>query len=289
MIRRRVARNAVDSDAASALANDMNTVRSNDGTTIAFDRSGSGPAVILIGGALSTRGSAAAVASRLASSFAVYVYDRRGRGDSGNTLPYSVEREIEDLGALIANAGGSAFVMGGSSGAILALEAAARGLAITRLAVYEPPLIIDEAGPLLPDGFAQQLAQLASSGHGGDAVAAFMTTALGIPAEAVAGMRQAHHWAGLEELAHTLAYDLIISGPVETGHREPLARWSSVKMPVLAMDGGASPAWMRNGVRALAETLPDSTHLTLEGQTHAADPAMLSSVLEEFFAGFRVG
>jgi pimeloyl-ACP methyl ester carboxylesterase len=267
----------------------MNTVRSKDGTTIAFDRSGSGPALILVGGALSTRGNAADVASRLASRFTVYGYDRRGRGDSGDTLPYAVEREIEDLAALIAEAGGSAFVMGKSSGGILGLEAAAHGLAITTLAVYEPPLIVDMDGPLLPAGFADYLAKLASSGHPGDAVEAFMTTALGMPAEAVAGMRQAPGWAGLEAMAPTLAYDLIISGPVETGSREPLARWASVRVPVLVMDGGASPAWMRNGARALAGTLTNSTPVTLDGQTHAVDPAMLAGALEEFFGGVRVG
>ena len=266
----------------------MNTVRSKDGTTIAFDRSGSGPALILVAGAMSTRRSAADVASRLASSFTVYGYDRRGRGDSGDTMPYAVEREIEDLAALIAEAGGSAFVMGKSSGAILALDAAAHGLAITKLAVYEPPLIVDKDGPLLPAGFADHLAQLASSGHGGDAVQAFMTTALGMPAEVVSAMRQSSDWAGLEALAPTLAYDMTISDPVETGSREPLARWASVMLPVLVMDGGASPAWMRNGARALAETLPNSTHLTLENQTHAADPAMLAGALEEFFSGVRV-
>ena len=266
----------------------MNTVRSKDGTTIAFDRSGSGPALILVAGAMSTRRSAADVASRLASSFTVYGYDRRGRGDSGDTMPYAVEREIEDLAALIAEAGGSAFVMGKSSGAILALDAAAHGLAITKLAVYEPPLIVDKDGPLLPAGFADHLAQLASSGHGGDAVQAFMTTALGMPAEVVSAMRQSPDWAGLEALATTLAYDMTISDPVETGSRQPLARWASVMLPVLVMDGGASPAWMRNGARALAETLPNSTHLTLEGQTHAADPAMLAAALEEFFSGVRV-
>ena len=266
----------------------MNTVRSEDGTTIAFDRSGSGPAVILIGGAMSERGTSASVASLLAPHFTVFRYDRRGRGDSGNTLPYAVDREIEDLAALIAEAGGSAFVMGGSSGGILALEAAAHGLAITKLAVYEPPLIIDKGGPLLPAGFADRLAELAASGRRGDAVEDFMRTALGMPAEAVAGMRNASFWAGLEAMAHTLAYDMILSAPVETGSREPLSRWASIESPALAMDGGASPAWMRNGIRALAETLPNATHQTLEGQTHQADPAMLAAALEKFFSGVRV-
>jgi pimeloyl-ACP methyl ester carboxylesterase len=266
----------------------MNTVRSKDRTTIAFDRSGSGPALILIGGAMSNRGGSASVASILAPRFTVYSYDRRGRGDSGNTLPYAVEREIEDLAALIADAGGSAFVMGGSSGGILTLEAAAHGLDITKLAVYEPPLIVDKDGPLLPAGFADHLAELAASGRRGAAVQAFMTTALGIPPEAVAGMRQAPFWAGLEAVAHTLAYDMIVSAPVQTGSRASLSRWASIKTPALVMDGGASPAWMHNGIAALAETLPNATHRTLEGQTHSADPAMLAAALEEFFSGVRV-
>jgi pimeloyl-ACP methyl ester carboxylesterase len=266
----------------------MNTVRSKDGTTIAFDRSGSGPALILIGGAMSGRTTSADVASLLAPNFTVFSYDRRGRGDSGDTLPYSMDREIEDLAALITEAGGSAFVMGGSSGGILALDGAARGLAITKLAAYEPPLIVDKGGPLLPAGFADHLAELASSGRPGDAVEAFMTQALGMPAEVVAGMRHAPFWPGLEAMAPTLAYDMIISGPTQTGSPAPLSKWASVKVPALVMDGGASPAWMHNGIRALAATLPKATHRTLEGQTHAADPAMLAAALEEFFAGVRV-
>ena len=266
----------------------MNTVRSKDGTTISFDRSGSGPALILIGGAMSNRGSSATVASLLAPRFTVYSYDRRGRGDSGNTLPYSVDREFEDLAALIADAGGSAFVMGGSSGGILALESAAHGLAITKLAVYEPPLIVDKDGPSLPAGFADHLAELAASGRRGDAVEAFMTQALGMPADTVTGMRHAPFWSGLEAVAHTLAYDMIVSAPVQTRSRASLSRWATIKTSALVMVGGASPDWMQNGIRALAETLPNSTHRTLEGQTHSADPAMLAAALEAFFAGVEV-
>lgn len=281
-------RDVVDNPMRFGALGPMNTVRSKDGTTVAFDRSGSGPALILIGGAMSDRTGSTAVASLMAPHFTIYGYDRRGRGASGNTLPYTVEREIEDLAALIAEAGGSAFVMGKSSGAVLALDAAAYGLPITSLAVYEPPLIVDADGPLLPADFADQLARLAASERPGDAVEAFMTTALGMPAEAVAGMRQAPMWAGLEALAPTLAYDMTIAGPVETGSRTPLARWSSIKVPALVADGGASPAWMRNGNRALADTLPNATYRTLEGQTHAVDPKLLAAALEEFFGGVKV-
>jgi hypothetical protein len=178
--------------------------------------------------------------------------------------------------------------MGGSSGGVLALDGAARGLAIAKLAVYEPPLIVGDGGPHLPSDFAGQLTELASSGRRGDAVEAFMTQALGMPAEAVAGMRLAPFWSGLEAKAPTLAYDMIISGPTQAGSPGPLSKWASVKMPALVMDGGASPEWMRNGVRALARVLPNATHRTLEGQTHSADPAMLAAALQEFFAGVEI-
>ena len=266
----------------------MNTVRSRDGTAVAFDRSGSGPAIILVGGAMSDRTTSASVASLLAPRFTVFSYDRRGRGDSGNTLPYAVEREIEDLAAIVGEAGGSTFAMGGSSGAVLVLEAAARGLFIAKLAVYEPPLIVDKDGPLLPAGLSDHVAELAATGRRGDAVEAFMTQALGMPAEAVAPMRSAPRWAALEAMAPTLEYDLIITAPTLTGSPAPLARWATVAVPVLAMAGGASPAWMRNGVRTLAGLLPNATYRTFEGQTHAVDPQILAAALEEFFAGVRV-
>lgn len=267
----------------------MNIVRSKDGTSIAFDRSGIGPALILVGGAMSDRTGAATVSSLLASRFTVFAYDRRGRGDSGDTPPYAVEREVEDLDALIGEAGGSAFVMGGSSGAVLALDAAARGLAITELVLYEPPLIVDRGRLPLPAGLAAHLAELVSDGRRGDAVAAFMSEALSMPHEVVAQMRSAPYWAGLEKVAHTLPYDLIITGPIQTGSPAPLARWSSITAPALVMDGGESPAWMHTGVRALAEILPNATHRTLEGQTHAADPKVLAAAMEDFLARTRVG
>jgi pimeloyl-ACP methyl ester carboxylesterase len=267
----------------------MNIVRSKDGTSIAFDRSGIGPALILVGGAMSDRTGAATVSSLLASRFTVFAYDRRGRGDSGDTPPYAVEREVEDLDALIGEAGGSAFVMGGSSGAVLALDAAARGLAITELVLYEPPLIVDSGRLPLPAGLAAHLAELVSDGRRGDAVAAFMSEALSMPPEVIAQMRSAPFWAGLEKIAHTLPYDLIITGPIQTGSPALLDRWSSITAPALVMDGGESPAWMHTGVRALAEILPNATHWTLEGQTHAADPKVLAAAMEDFLARARVG
>jgi pimeloyl-ACP methyl ester carboxylesterase len=214
----------------------------------------------------------------------VITYDRRGRGDSGDAATYAVEREVEDLGALIAKAGGAASVFGHSSGAVLALEGAVRGLPITRLAVYEPPFIVDDSRPLLPDDYGPRLTELISSGRRGDAVELFMTVAVGVPAEMVAQMRTSPRWPAMEALAHTLPYDGAVMGDTMEGNPASMKRWASVTVPTLAMDGGASPEWARNAVRALVEVLPDAQHLTLEGQTHATDPEVVAPALERFFA-----
>src|SRR5712691_7270416 len=206
----------------------MNTTTSRDGTIIAFDRSGEGPPVILVGGALSDRGAAAQLAVLLAPHFTVVAYDRRGRGDSGDTPPYAVDREIDDLETLIGEAGGSAFVFGHSSGAALALEAAARGLAITKLALYEPPYIVDDTRAPLPEDYVAHMAELVSAGRRGDAVEYFMTTAVGVPPDMVAQMRSSPMWEGMEGLAHTLAYDGAVMGDHMAGGPLPADRWISV-------------------------------------------------------------
>jgi pimeloyl-ACP methyl ester carboxylesterase len=263
----------------------METVRSKDGTTIAFDRVGGGPSVIVVGGALSDRSAGATLAGLLSQRFTVITFDRRGRGDSGDAPTYAVEREVEDLGALVAEGGGAASVFGHSSGAVLALEGAVRGLPITRLAVYEPPFIIDDSRPLLTENYVPRLTELISSGRRGDAVELFMTAAVGVPAEMVAQMRTSPMWPAMEALAHTLPYDQAVMGDTMEGNPASMKRWASVTMPTLVMDGGASPEWARNAARALVEVLPDGRYLTLEGQTHAADPQVVAPALEEFFAG----
>jgi len=260
-------------------------VRSKDGTAIACDQSGDGPAIILVGGAMSTRSASGPLAALLAPRFTVFAYDRRGRGDSGDTAPYAVEREVDDLAALIGEAGGSAFVFGHSSGAALALEAAARGLAITKLALYEPPFIVDDSRPPLPGDYVTQLTELIAAGRRGDAVAFFMTTGVGLPVEAVAQMRHDPMWPALEDVAHTLPYDGTIMGDTMRGNPLPLKRWASVTVPTLVMDGGESPAWQRTAVQALVDVLPHAQRRTLEGQTHGVAPDALAPVLEEFFAG----
>ena len=266
----------------------METVYSKDGTSIAFDRSSSGPALILVGGALQYRAidaRTAQLAERLAPRFTVYHYDRRGRGESGDTLPYAKEREIADLDALIADAGGQAFVFAMSSGGAMALDAAAQGLAITRLALYEPPFIVDNSRPPVPADYVARLAELAGSGRRGDAVAYALTQAAGVPDEYVAGMRTQPFWSAFEAVAHTLAYDGLFISDLMQGSPLPLKRWAPVTVPALVIDGGASHAHMHSAARALADVLPNARHRTLPDQAHNVAPEALTPVLEEFFAG----
>ena len=259
----------------------MQKVFSKDGTAIAFDRSGEGPAIIVVNGALSDRTVVAPLTALLAPHFTVFAYDRRGVGSSGDTAPYAVDREVEDLGALIHEAGGSAAVFGHSSGAALALEAAAHGLAITRLALYEPPFILEGSRPRPPEDFAAQLAELIASGRRGDAVALFMTKGVDLPVDAVAQMRNAPMWPAFEAMAHTLVYNIAIMRDFSV----PTKRVASITTPTLVLDGGESPAWARNAVQAVVDALPHAQRRTLKGQTHGAAPEVLAPVLEEFFAG----
>lgn len=262
----------------------MNTVMSKDGTTIAFDRSGQGPALILVGGAFQNRAidpPTAQLAALLAEQFTVFHYDRRGRGESSDTQPYAMEREIEDLEALIHEAGGSACVFGMSSGGALALDAAARGLAITRLAVYEVPFNSgDEQARRAAESYTKQLTALLNEGRRGDAVALAMTT-WGAPAEAIAGMRQTPIWSLFEVVAPTLAYDNDIMGDGAV----PAQRLAAIRVPTLVMAGGLSPAFMQDAAQTVAHALLNAQLRTLEGQTHDVAPQILAPVLVEFFQG----
>jgi len=262
-------------------------VTSEDGTTIAYDRVGEGPPVVLVAGAIQHRAidpSTGQLMELLGPRFTVYRFDRRGRGDSTDAPSYAVEREIEDLAAMIDSAGGSPFVFGGSSGAILSLDAAAHGLPIAKLALYEPPFAIgDDTRPPLADDYVERLRELAASDDRGAAVEYFMTEGARAPAEVVAGMRTAPVWSALVRVAHTLAYDGAIAAPTMSGKPLPTDRWSSVTVPTLVIDGDASPDWMRNGVAALTGILPNATQVSLPDQTHVVDPAVLAPVLEMFF------
>jgi pimeloyl-ACP methyl ester carboxylesterase len=257
----------------------MDTVTSADGTTIAFDRAGDGPPVILINAGPTDRTVNAPLVGLLAPHFTVVNYDRRGRGDSGDTAPYAVDREYEDLAAVIGEAGGAACVFGNSGGGILALEAAARGLPITKLAVWEPPIAIDGSRPPLPQDYRERLARLLAAGRRGDMVELFLTQAVGMPTEVVAGMRQAPFWPSMEAVAHALIYDAMI---VE-GFSQPTGRVAGVKVPTLVLDGGQTP-WLSTAAQAVADAVPDARRRTLQGQPHNVDAAALAPALAAFFS-----
>lgn len=260
------------------------TVTSKDGTSIAFHRVGAGPAIILVGGALSDGSGAAPLAKLLAPHFTAVTYDRRGRGASGDTAPYSPAREIEDIEALIDELGGTAFVHGHSSGAVLALETAnALPAKVLKLSLYEPPFIIDDSRPPPPENYAAHLDELIAAERRGEAVEYFMTEVVGTPAEAMAQMKAAPAWPALEALAHTLPYDAAVLGDRMSGKPLPAYGWDAVAMATLVMDGGASPAWIRNSAQTLAETLPKAEHRTLDGQAHNAAPEVVAPELERFF------
>ena len=257
-------------------------VISADGTSIVFDRSGAGPAVVLVHGAFTGRAHPilSEVAAILARWFTVFNYDRRGRGDSGDTQPYAVKREAEDLAALIEIAGGSAMVFGGSSGAGLVLRAAPQNPAISKLAVWEPPYHVDDSAPSLPHRFAAQLDALIRKGRRADAVELFMVKAAEAPAEAVAAMRLQPSWPEAEAVAHTLVYEAAVMGP---GNALPADRLAAIAQPTLVLTGGNSPAWITKAGKAVARTIPAAAHRFLDGQTHNVSPEAIAPELLEFF------
>ncbi|MEV5438044.1 alpha/beta fold hydrolase [Streptomyces sp. NPDC052682] len=255
-------------------------ILSRDGTSLAYQSSGQGPAVVLISGAMSTGQTVAPVAGPLSARFQVVAYDRRGRGESGDTAPYAVEREIEDLAALIDAVGGEASLYGISSGGALALRAAASGLPVRRVAVYEVPYAMSEEEATARAAYTERLSEALGQGRRGDAVELFLRQT-GMAESVIEGARQSPMWADMEAIAPTLAYDDAVLG----GGRVPRDLLASLTMPVLALAGGESPAWMREAARAVAEAAPGGTYRVLEGQTHMVDPNVLAPALAEFFAG----
>jgi pimeloyl-ACP methyl ester carboxylesterase len=247
--------------------------------TIAFDRSGSGTPVILVLGAFNTRSTGTPLAAALAAHHTVINYDRRGRGESGDASPYAVEREIEDLDTLIQHVGGSAGVFGFSSGAALAFAAAAHGLSITRLALFDLPLYL--VPPQDAVDHAAALDALVRAGRRGDAVEYFQRELVGIPEPVIVNLRTAPFRPALERMAHTLVYEATILGD---GH-VPLDRARSVRMPTLAIAAGNAPPFMRDTAEALARALPDGRALVLEGATHDLVPEIVAPPLVRFFAG----
>jgi pimeloyl-ACP methyl ester carboxylesterase len=257
---------------------------SADGTRIAYETAGNGPPLLIVGGAFSTRADARDLVGVLSGRFTAACLDRRGRGDSGDTPPYAPEREIDDLRAVIAALGESAFVHGHSSGGALSLDAVAAGLPITKLSVYEPPFTIDDSRPPYPDAFGDTLRHLVQAGRRGDAVAEFWRTGLLMPESEIEKARQAPFWPKLESLAHTLVYDYEILGDRISGRPLRKAWADSITIPVLIFEGGDSPQTLRNVTAALESLLPNATKRTLEGQGHGAPADILAPILESFFA-----
>lgn len=258
-----------------------------DGTAIAYEVTGTGPALVLVDGATCHRamGPGRGLAEALGDAFTVYAYDRRGRGESGpGASAYATEREVEDLLAVIEAAGGSAHVLGSSSGAALALEAARRGAPVQRLALYEAPFIVDDSrlpnDPRLPE----QVQEMVEKGRRGEAVQTFMRT-VGVPAPFIALMHVMPVWRRLTAVAHTLPYDLSIVVPFQQGRPLPAGYYDAVAAPTLVIAGGKSPAWMQNAQAALADAVPNARLETLPGQTHMIKPKALAPALKRFLAG----
>jgi pimeloyl-ACP methyl ester carboxylesterase len=264
----------------------MKTVTSKDGTTIAFDQSGQGPALILVIGALQHRAldpQASQLAELLAPHFTVFHYDRRGRGDSGDTQPYAIQREVEDIEALIDEAGGSAFVYGISSGAALAMEAAVwLDGKIRKLAIYEAPYNSEDSARQAWKEYGRQLKQALAEDRRGDAVELFLAV-VGMPLDQIKEMRKEPSWSAFEAVAPTLAYDTTILGEDRS---VPVERAASIPMPALVMSGDdKNYGFMRDTAMALAKAMPNAQHRTLEGQTHNVTPEVLAPILVEFFKG----
>jgi pimeloyl-ACP methyl ester carboxylesterase len=262
----------------------MNTLKSKDGTKIAIDEQGEGPGLILVDGAMGTRssGSKPELAKLLGQHFTVYSYDRRGRGDSGDIKPYAVEREIEDIDAVIDEAGGSAFLYGHSSGGCLALETTVQlGDKVKKLAIYEAPYNDDPDAQKAWGEYIENLTDALRSDRRGDAVALFMAY-VGMPAAQIEGMRHAPFWGGMEAIAPTLAYDhAAIMGKDGSIPTERAAR---ITVPTLVMCGGNGAPFMLATAKRLTKTISSAKLTTLEGQTHDVHAEALAPVLADFFA-----
>jgi pimeloyl-ACP methyl ester carboxylesterase len=272
---------AIALDAVTDTTAAMKQAISRDGTPIAYERSGEGPALILVDGALCSLsfGPMRKLAPLLAPHFTVYAYDRRGRGQSGDTEPYSREREVEDIAALIQEAGGSAFILGLSSGGALALEAAASGLAIEKVAAYEPPFV-EDSGHHRGAEHERQLKRLLAAGDRSGAVKYFMTSMVGAPAAMVIVMRlMPWIWHKLRAVAHTLPYD----AAVMNGFEVPTTRFAAITIPTLVMHGSKTDVRLQKAARAVADAVPDAQHLMIAGQTHNVKPAVLTPAVVKFF------
>ncbi len=266
----------------------MRTVQSKDGTTIAFEVRGSGRPVILVDGATAYPAispETVALAEALSDTFRVYTYDRRGRGSSTDTLPFAVEREFDDLAALVAEAGEPVVLFGWSSGGILSMDAAAAGLPVTHLVAFEPPFVVDDQRPPLPADYVERLEAACAAGRPGDAVELFMTAAVGLPAEMVGGMRQSDFWPVLEAIAPTIAYDGRVVREVMQGRPLPAYRWAAITVPTVVVHGIDTFPFLVTGARATAEHLPAATLQPVPGENHSASAEVLAPVIRQFVEG----
>lgn len=263
----------------------MKTVTSKDGTKIAYEKIGNGPSVILVEGATSTSAYSTKLANLLTPHFTVYYYDRRGRGESTDTKPYSIEKEIEDIEALVDLAGGSAYLYGISSGGCLALEAASKlGNKITKLAIYEAPYDESEKAKEQWHEYTTDLKKAVDSDNRAEAIALFMRL-VGVPEDMITGMKQSPMWPGLLAVAPTLLYDAACMGDDRS---LPVHRFKQITAQTLIMDGGGNLAmmpFMHTSAEKLAQVIPHCQRQTLDGQTHDVDMAILAPVLEMFFKG----
>lgn len=251
---------------------------SRDGTAIAYDSVGKGPPLVIVVGAFGDRSTGALFADALAGRFTVYTYDRRGRGESGDSPPYAIDREIEDLAAIVDAAGRTASVFGFSSGAVLALRAAATGIPIDRLVLFGTPIVTDKSRPAVPVDIAQRVKALVDQGKRGDAVELFQLEAIGMPPQVVERMRHAPFRPGLEAVAHTLFNDLTIVAEAP----DPLDLLGSIEMPTLVIDGGDGPPWIGQTARVIAERLPDGKHVSIPGLTQDLRPELLVGPTADF-------
>ena len=264
----------------------MKTVTSKDGTKIAFDQIGSGSVIILVDSALADRTLCSRLASLLAEEFTVINYDRRGRGDSTDTQPYAVEREVEDIKALIDATSGSAFLFGSSSGAVLALEAASQlPSKIKKQVLFEPPFIVDDSRAPLPDDFLEKVRELLAKDKRGEALKLFFSTAMGIPGIFIFMMRLMPSWSKSKIVAHTLPYDLMVMGHTQQGKPLSANGWAAASMPTLVLSGGKSEVFFHKAGDALAAVLPNATHRILKDQHHGS-VVMSPNVIASEIVGF---
>jgi pimeloyl-ACP methyl ester carboxylesterase len=264
------------------------TAVSKDGTVIAYEQTGTGPAVILVSAALTDRSANRRLARALSDHFTIINYDRRGRGNSGDTQPYAIEREIEDVSTVIDASGGSAYLFGSSSGSVLALDAATLlGPKVKKLYMYEPPFIVDSSRPALAPALADEIRQQVAKGNRNDAVKLFFAKGMGIPPFAVGLMRLLlPGWSKMHGMAQTIPYDLAILDGTQSGQPLPPGRWKSATDPIRVAVGGRSEPFFHNGAKALVQMLPSASYESIAGLNHGAlllAPVALGKNIQEFF------